>query len=408
MRLSHLGILIVCAAMIPAETVCQHEVIHSDIDGIPLVRTEGGPKFDGPLFEIERDLVLGIDEGEPEWQIFWASPLLMVAPDGRMVLIAHRKCEVYIVSKDGDLIARTGGPGSGPGEFRQPWFYSWYEPGESFIVDDRSLNRATRISMTGELLDTQNYGHQMERRWQAYIALGNGRYLGHHTPGEGGRTVGRPIEFVNKYFFMDSEFGFVEDFIDLRYSVSFATSPNGGAGIPFLRAPGFLAFPDGRILQHDPEEGRLTIRTTYGEPILHFERDWERKRVSARDREEGRKRFLESDQPYMRRVASRIPFPSRYSAFSRVITDDRGRIWVEYVDGPYQSSILGDHFTFDVFGPDGVWLGVQELEYYPTRIRGDYLYRRGAIGDSGSRIQRFHLRPLVPEAAGEIPPSDHE
>ena len=51
--------------------------------------------------------------------------------------------------------------------------------------------------MTGELLETIAYGHQMDRRWQGYIALGKGRYLGYHTPGEGGRTVGRPIELVD-------------------------------------------------------------------------------------------------------------------------------------------------------------------------------------------------------------------
>ncbi len=56
----------IIVSLFPVDTVGQHKVIHSDVDGIPLVRTEGGPKYSGSLFEFETDLILGIDEGEPE------------------------------------------------------------------------------------------------------------------------------------------------------------------------------------------------------------------------------------------------------------------------------------------------------------------------------------------------------
>lgn len=405
MYIRHLTSLILfplLAGSLSTQTAEEHRVIRSEIDGIPLIRTEGGPKYDGPLFEIEDDLVLGIDEGEPEWQIFWASPIILISPDGQMVLIDHRRCELYIVSKEGELIARTGRSGSGPGEFRQPYMSMWIVPGESFLVNDYALNRATRFSMTGELLGTDNYGQSMGGRIMRFVSLGNDRYLGERRIGTGTRVTGQPSEQVSQFWFLDSEFKPSGEPIELRSRSSFATTPRSGTGIPFLRTPDLIPFPDGRMLMYDPDQGRLTVLSTYGDPLMHIERDWERPRVSAKDKREGKRRFQESEQANMRRIANIIPFPRRYAAFSKAFTDDRGRIWVEYIDGPSPTSVRTDYYKCDVFGPDGVWLGIQEFDFFPWRISGDYVYRRGGLEAEGPRLRRLHLHPLVPEAAGKV------
>ena len=174
------------------------------------------------------------------------------------------------------------------------------------------------------------------------------------------------------------------------------------AGIPFTREPELTPFPDGRILLSNPDEGRLTILSSTGDPLMHIERDWERPRLSADDKREGRKPYAESDQPLRKRIADQIPFPRRHTAYSNAFTDDRGRIWVEYVDGLAPASVTTDHYKCDVFGPDGVWLGVQEFDFFPWRISGDHVYRRLGLEGEGPRIRRYSLRPLVPEAAGDI------
>ena len=133
-QISYLANLILfplLAGSLSTQTAEEHRVIRSEIDGIPLIRTEGGPKYNGPLFDVEDDLILGIDEGEPEWKMFWASPSILISPDGQMVLLDIRRCELYIVSQVGELIARAGRSGSGPGEFRQPYMIMWIVPGES-------------------------------------------------------------------------------------------------------------------------------------------------------------------------------------------------------------------------------------------------------------------------------------
>ena len=96
----------------------QHSVVRATDGGIPVVRTEHGPKYSGPIIEIESELVLGIDEGEPEWQMFASQPRLLVVNNGTMIIVDTEKFEIYIVSESGDLLVQAGGEGSGPGEFK--------------------------------------------------------------------------------------------------------------------------------------------------------------------------------------------------------------------------------------------------------------------------------------------------
>jgi len=256
--------------------------------------------------------------------------------------------------------------------------------------------------MSGEILSIDNYGQAMGGRVMRFESLGNNRFLAKRGLGLGTYVTGQPCESVTEYWFLNSRFEPVGDPIVLKSKAGFATTPRSGAGIPFMRATELIPFPDGRILLSDPDRGRLTILSTQGDPLLHIEREWDRPRLSAEDKREGRRRFLESDQAYMRRVADKIPFPRRYAAYSKACTDDRGRIWVEYVEGPSRVSIRTDHYRCDVFGPDGVWLGVQEFDFYPWLISGDYVYRRLGLEGEGPRLRRYTLTPLVPEAAGGI------
>ena len=81
---------------------------------VPVARTEGAPQYTGPLFELEEELVLGIDEGEPEWQLFGSYVQLAVGDDGRMFIAGGPTESILIVSPEGELLGQFGARGSGP------------------------------------------------------------------------------------------------------------------------------------------------------------------------------------------------------------------------------------------------------------------------------------------------------
>ena len=112
---------LICPMRSLGQNVSEHRVIHSEVEGVPLVRTEGGPKHEGPLYNFTTDLILGVDSGNPDWQTFGVLSGFLIASDGRVILCDRRRYEIFIVSPSGELLSRLGGQGSGPREFRELW-----------------------------------------------------------------------------------------------------------------------------------------------------------------------------------------------------------------------------------------------------------------------------------------------
>ncbi|MFC1540119.1 hypothetical protein ACFL41_01365 [Gemmatimonadota bacterium] len=386
----------------PGDVMAQHRVVLSEIDGAPLVRTEGGPKYDGALFAVEENFISGFGRGEPGWQRFNSIPGILVAPDGKMVLTDSRKCAIYILTRDGELIIQMGGSGSEPGEFRQLDKIMWVVQGGSFLVFDNALNRATRFSISGELIDTELFMADMRDRVMRCIPLGDDRYLERTRTASGRRVVGQPVNEIVQFWFLNSRFEADSNPIELTVQTHFAISSSARGQIPYTRDPEIVPFPDGRLLLSNPDNNRLVVLSSAGDPMLYIERDWDRPGLSIDDIREGRRPWVEDDRSWIQEFADQIPFPNRHTAYSRAFPDDRGRIWVEYVDGPTPATVSTDYCRYDIFGPDGVWLGIQEFDFYPWLISGDHVYRRLDIEAEGPGIRRYSLRPLVPEAAGVI------
>lgn len=379
-----------------SQTSAEHRVVYTEVDGVPLVRTEGGPKYDGPLFELTSDLILGIDDGEPEWQIFGGITEFLVNPDGRMILLDTPRLEVFIISPEGELLLRTGRKGSGPGEFQRMMFLRWFETGSIFQINDRLLNRVTQYSDNGEYLDTINYFHaerynpqRPRQRWENFVPLGNGQILSRYL--ESGEN-----SITNPYYLLDSEFNKGEELIRLTSYDQFYRINNRSVIIPFTRLDALVPFPDGRFLTTHPSLGRITVYTSDGDPVLHIERDWTRKRLTSDDRKAVIERYQRSPYEEIKDHPQRAPMPQRYPFFSTVITDDRSRIWVQQVTGYTAAENI-----YDVFSPDGVWLGTQVFPFRPSRIRGDYVYRRYSSDAGAPRFERLRLIPIIPDLAGK-------
>ncbi len=162
--------------------------------------------------------------------------------------------------------------------------------------------------------------------------------------------------------------------------------------MPFDYNPGLHTFPDGRILIADPVAGRLTVYSSTGEPERHIEREWIRLPVTADEIESWREQVRQYGERYQSHAeVSASKLPGHHGAFSKVLTDDLGRIWV--CTTPIRDGFALPHNTqWDVFGPEGVWLGTQSFSCDPDLIRGDCVYDRDSGGsDYGPRVSRYRL-----------------
>ncbi len=382
-RVTFFCLLVACAK------TTSHQVIQTERDGVPLIRTVGGPRYEGPIFELVPDLVLGIDEGEPEWQIFGSLQTLF-SPDGRMVLGDWRRHELFIVSREGELLHRLGGEGAGPGEFRNLWLMHWIEPGEEFWVEDQTLVRINHFSMDGEYLGSFSRAPLMTRNIFIGI-LGKDRFLGWYGDRRG-------EERVSVYGFLNADLEWDKDFMTVRSSPSFKTGQNSYRPIPFTTGESCTTTPDGRILVSRPDEGQIALYSAEGKLLRYIEREWEIAPVTNKEKEDIRNRFRASSSQEFPTMAETMPFPDNYPPFRRATMDDRGWIWVEHQPRGLYLSIAGPR-TYDIFNSDGVWLGTQQFDGL-IKVSGDYVYRQYDAESGAPRLERFILKLLVDEYRG--------
>ena len=374
----------------PVGISAQHRVIHSEIDGIPLVRTEGEPKHDGPLYNFTTDLILGVDSGDPDWQTFGVLSGFLVTSDGRMILCDRRRYEIFIVSTSGELLSRMGGQGSGPREFRELWEIYWAEYDHEFWLQDRQLGRMTEFSVDGEFNGSFNYGLVPNKPWRYLQSRGSNGFLASDRlvqPGNSNTTM--------KYWILNQEMEVDSEFLSLDTVSRFWTSSSRSTQIPYTRFCEVRVMPEGQLLAYYPNDGRITIYSELCEPILHIERDWDQSRVTAVDKDAVLKPMRESSNASQQQRAQSMQFPSRMPAFSTVYIDSESNIWVERLVGPWAPE-TADTYTYDIFGQDGVWLAVQDLYFRPPVmnldwLKGDYVYRVTRAESGSPRFERLKI-----------------
>lgn len=366
-----------------------HRVERLVEEGVAVVRTLNAPRHEGPLFTVTRDLILGIDEGEPAWQIFGMFIRCTVGKDDRIYIANYPDNFVYIIDPSGELLSRFGGTGSGPGEFREFWQLLWVNDESELWIDDISGRRIYRFTPDGAYLGNTAY-HQPGLT--DVYALTGYTFLG----GLSIRSEDDESRLNNQYSFLDSTLTWQRDFITIP-GQSFISAGERGFAMPYDYYASLHTFPDGHILIADPIAGRLSVFSSTGEPEMHIEREWLHQPVTAEEievwREQARQRRSEAYRSLAEVSASELP--DRHGTFSKVLTDDLGRIWACTTpkriggDGPRDTQ-------WDVFGPDGVWLGTQSFPCEPDLIRSNCIYDRDSGGaESGPRVVRYRLYPLT-------------
>ncbi|MFC1540333.1 hypothetical protein ACFL41_02440 [Gemmatimonadota bacterium] len=361
-----------------------HVVEHFERDGTPIVRTTGAPRHAGPLFELEEDLVLGLDEGEPEWQLFGQFVWFTAGPDERLYVATSPDYEIHIVSRTGELLGTFGRRGQGPGEYSFPGA-NWWINGQLWM-DDRQLNRIVQFSPDGEYLGILDYAPHREH-FRTFEMITSDRFLG--------MTIeGAPIT-TQRYCLLDAELDLIDDFVTLPGQSMIEVMNGVYYPKPFDANGDIRPYPDGRLLVVNPHTSELLVYSPQGDLLFGMEREWEPAPITAEDRTRWRARYENNPDPATQAWVNRVEFESHRYPFSRAFTDDSGRAWIVRGLPLYDDERQVSAYLVDVFDRDGIWLGTQELKWLPSLITGDFMYinTRGNA-EEGPRIIRYRLIPM--------------
>ncbi len=356
------------------------------VGDIPVIINTEGPKFDSSLFQLEKNLSLGIDDGDPEWQIFNRYISAEIGKDGILYLMNMPGYTVYIVSPEGELLGQFGGRGSGPGEFELPTRMFWLEDIQELWINDMRLARVSRFTSDGDLIDTINYARH-RNEWDRLQYLGNGKFLGHKLGGTSSRA-----EKTSHYGFLDEDFGWEMDFLSLPGQRNFQSSERSWSPLPFSGMPQVECLFNGRIVVGRPYEKRLYYYDNQGVINLIVEHEWDSPKVLDQEKRDWLEYIRNRPNPVDPSFLAKVQLPDQRPAFYSIRIDSKGRVWVRRSrSGP---STDPPEYLFDVFDVDGEWLGTQSLDFIPLIFNSDCVYQLITSQERGPRIVRYRMLPL--------------
>jgi hypothetical protein len=344
----------------------------------------------GPVFTIEQELSIGVEEGEEAYQL---AGIDAVSADeqGRIFVSNQRDGEVRVFAPDGTFLFRFGRRGSGPGEFDSNywgWFRVTARGGYLTVEDLPRLRVFDRQGVFVRSLDMQPFG-LLQRR--------TGSALGptHWFPERGRilfpwldrsefsvQTGNEPAcyRLVMTDEAMTDEFWFPP----VLEPNAFFGDGDRGLSIPFtasfvwaLSGERWVAWGLGdrlRLTRYDLETGDWLMAEVPTEPepvtaeeIAQFKTDF-----LARP-------WMTPDQKGLwEPLLNRMPFPAHHPVMEGVVGDDEGRFWVQRTSTSSWASEEGDEvYRYDLIAPDGVWQGYVELPRRILYIRDDRLYTIG-------------------------------
>lgn len=365
-----------------------------DSAGIRIVENAAADSTSRLAWWIGEEPVVSIGEssGDPASELFRVEDALRLR-DGRILVANAGTSEVRVFDGSGDHQATWGAEGEGPGEFTGlTELSSW--PGDSVMAWDFSQNRFTVFDLAGRVVRTQ--------RLTQGDNLGAGRFEGllpdrslvtaslvSFAPSE--RTSGlvrRSREFVRVGSDGD-RLNSLGRYQDEEYYV------RGDVGAilrhPFRRSVHSVVW-DGLIVISPSDQYEIRAYEPGGALRLIVRREHSTPVVTQAEVDAYVADRLANAEPQARptleRVMAGLPPVESYPAFSEILVDEAGDLWVREYTRP------GDERSvWTIFGSDGRALGLLETPAGLTvhQVGHDYLLGT-SIDDLG--IERVQLWAL--------------
>lgn len=331
----------------------------ADSAGVEVVTTTSAAwSASGSPWRLTLEMEFGEFEG-PEPYLFGDPVSVVRLDDGRIAVADAQSADIRFFDADGTFLYRAGGRGEGPGEFTS---FSWLARcGDGLLAYDWEQRRATPISLDGEAGDpfpvpTPEEGSPVYQS----RCLPDGSFL---AVGWGERPrlpAGQEYLFHKQTADLWRMFPPGDSTITIgTYISSERIARAGGSGPhPFSRSVVFAGRGD-QLLIGGAERLQIEVRSRDGklleiyrgpdaELVIDEEFVASYRGVELSPGDSALREWLE---------AAEYPMPERYPAYTDLLADPLGYVWVERFVAPWEP----DQRAWGVFDPDGVFLGQLQL-----------------------------------------------
>ena len=151
----------------------------------------------------------------------------------------------------------------------------------------------------------------------------------------------------------------------------------------------FGILPDGGLILGWSETYELKIHNPDGSLRTRILRDYDPVPMTAAEKDRIRQEIAERPNDIM--AQRKTVFPDRYPAYRDFLPDDRGRIIVQ----TYEKAEREEDYVFDVFDPEGSFLGSFPFHILPKIWKTDKVYTIEEDEEGFHIIKRYAVTWLL-------------
>ena len=355
-------------------------------DGVKVIKNPEAPLYGEIKLELEEDLSIGKEDDEN--YMFYRVRDIALDSNDNIYIMDSGNSRIQKFDSKGQFLQTIGRKGQGPGEFERPRRLS-IDSQDNIYVEDREQIKI----------------HDCNGKFRKSISI-NGSVSEFAVDSEGNI-------FTNVRLFSREELKYRRMFIKVnpegKVLTKFIEFPEPGFGLVkgekgiltlslYLEYHPHLYFScvnENTFTYGISSEYQIFVIDKDGDCLMNIQKEEGQQAVSRKEKDAIIKRFDESlarqGQSVPRKaIEETCDFPAFRSFFSKIMADDKQRIFVRRVKSVLEE---GEDAEYDIFDSDGRCLYRTTLPFTPEIIKNGFLYAIHASEETGEvNIKRYKIK----------------
>ena len=352
-------------------------------NGVKVVKNPAEPVYGEILLDLEEDLSIGREDDDN--YVFYQVRNIDVDDQGNIYVLEGGNCRLQKFDLTGQYLQTIGKKGQGPGEFESP-SRLFLDKENNIYISERRKRKIHMFNSKGEFVKS--------------ILLSNTTTSFSIAPDEnifGVATIRTDEESNRCIVKMDPKGKIIKNIAQfaairpVQRKGKESTIMTFSIGHQYNPALYFSRSVNNKHLYAYSSEYSLFQVNLEGDLELIIKKEEPPYPISQKEKNKIYERFSDLEEKWPKGVVKEaVQWPSHRPYFNRIVTDDRGRIYVRRVKSIIDES---EEVEFDIFSKEGYYLYKTNLPFTPTVIKNGYFYEYYSSEETGEvKIKRYKVK----------------